>query len=80
MATKSANLGNGKMVIKSGNLPDARMGKADKIQGGGSGKNTRAIAHVHNTIGGTVHAVSHNYGSDGAKGRQMGSHLGAEDE
>jgi hypothetical protein len=77
MATKSSSLGNGKMVTKTGNLPDARMGKADKISGG---KNARAIAHVHNTIGGVVHAVSHNYGMPGIKGKQMGSHLSAEEE
>jgi hypothetical protein len=78
MATKSSSFGNGKMVTKTGNLPDARMNKAaTKISGG---KNARAISHVHKTIGGVVHTVSHNYGMAGAKGRQMVSNLGAEEE
>jgi len=69
-----AKLGNGKTVnAKPGNLPDARMGKADKIQGG-SGGNKAARAHVLKTIGGVVHATSHNYGSGGAKGHAMGVH------
>lgn len=71
MATK---LGNGKTVTRSGNMPDARMGKAAKISGG-------KVARVHKTIGGVVHATSHNYGAHGAKGREMNSHnLGADDK
>jgi hypothetical protein len=62
-----AKLGNGKTVnAKPGNLPDARM----KDTGG----NKAARAHVLKTIGGVVHATSHNYGSGGAKGHAMGVH------
>jgi hypothetical protein len=67
-----AKLGNGvKVNAKTGGMPDARMGKAAKIQGS---KMTRAQARVHNIIGGVVHATSHNYGSGGGKGHALGVH------
>ena len=62
-----AKLGNGKTVnAKAGNMPDARMKD--------TGSNKAARAHVLKTIGGVVHATSHNYGSGGAKGHAMGVH------
>jgi hypothetical protein len=80
---RSSKIANGKTVHAFGGLPDARMGKADKIHNGkgSGGKNSKAITKVHNTIGGVVHAVSHNYGHHGAKGRELhGGGLGTEDE
>lgn len=76
MATK---LGNGKTVQRSGNLPDARMGKAAKIHD--NKRSSAKVARVHNMIGGVVHATSHNYGQHGAKARELhSSNLGAEDK
>jgi hypothetical protein len=63
-----AKLGNGvKVNAKAGNLPDARLGKAAKIQGG-------KVARIHKTIGGVVHATSHNYGTGHSKGHELGVH------
>ena len=82
MAKRTA-MANGKTVKRSGNLPDARMGKAQKIHNGKGrgGKMSRAVARVHKAVGGVVHTISHNYGMKGAKGRELrGAALGFEDE
>lgn len=72
-------LGNGVKVHVSGNLPDARNPKADKIHGAGAA--SAKVARVHRTVGGVVHATSHHYGEKGAKGRQLrGAGLGFEED
>jgi len=76
-------MANGKTVKRSGNMPDARLEKAEKIHDGKGrgGKMSRSAARVHRSIGGVVHATSHNYGMKGAKGRELrGADLGLEDE
>ena len=82
MAKRTA-MANGKTVKRSGNMPDAKMGKAQKIHNGKgrSGKMSRAVARVHKAVGGVIRTVSHNYGMKGAKGRELrGAALGFEDE
>ena len=77
MAKRTA-MANGKTVKRSGNLPDAKMGKAQKIH---DGKNRRKADKVRAMLGGVVRATSHNYGMKGAKGRELrGAALGFEDE
>ena len=82
MAHRSS-IGNGKTVKRSGNMPDAKMGKAEKIHNGKGrgGKMSRAAARVHRAVGGVVRATSHNYGRKGAKGRELrGAGLGFDEE
>ena len=68
-----AKLGNGvKVNAKAGNMPAARMDKVNKIQG--------KVARVHKTIGNIVRATSHNYGTGGSKGHELGTHGHIKDE
>ena len=75
---KATAIANGKTVKREGNLPDARMSKnAGKIDGSHKAK----VFRVHHTIGGVVHATSHNYGSKGTKGRELkGGSLASSEE
>ena len=76
-------IGNGKKVnATKGGMPDAKNSKADAISGKRSGAASKPaqVARMIKTMGGVVRATSHNYGTQGPKGKKLKGTATTEEE